>query len=44
MVIAASTLLIVAIVLGRKATINRGMGGMFTFVYLLYLIYLVLRG
>ncbi len=44
MVIASSTLLIVAIVVGRKASIGRFMGGFFILVYLAYLVYLVMRG
>lgn len=44
MVIGSSTLLILAIVLGRKARIGRGMGVLFVFTYLIYLGYLVWRG
>ncbi|WP_421897336.1 calcium/sodium antiporter [Marinoscillum sp.] len=44
MVIASSTLLIVAIVLGRKASIGRLMGGIFVLTYVAYLAYLVMRG
>jgi cation:H+ antiporter len=44
MVIASSTLLIVAIVVGRKASIGRFMGGFFILVYIAYLVYLVMRG
>ncbi|UXX78415.1 calcium/sodium antiporter [Reichenbachiella carrageenanivorans] len=44
MVIGSSTLLILAIVIGRKAKIGRGMGFLFVFTYLLYLSYLVWRG
>lgn len=44
MVIASSTLLILAIVVGRKASVNRFMGGTFILVYITYLAYLVMRG
>ncbi len=44
MVIASSTLLILAIVVGRKASVNRFMGGLFIAVYIVYLAYLVMRG
>ncbi|MBU2887961.1 calcium/sodium antiporter [Gilvimarinus agarilyticus] len=44
MVIASSTLLITAIVIGGKARIGRFMGFVFVLVYLAYLVYLVLRG
>ncbi len=44
MVIASSTLLIVAIVIGRKASIGRVMGTIFVLTYAAYLVYLVMRG
>ncbi|VXD14694.1 calcium/sodium antiporter [Marinoscillum sp. 108] len=44
MVIASSTLLIVAIVIGRKASIGRVMGTIFVLTYAAYLAYLVMRG
>ena len=44
MVIASSTLLILAIVVGRKASIGRTMGAIFIMVYIAYLVYLVMRG
>ncbi|HCX21133.1 MAG: sodium:proton exchanger [Flammeovirgaceae bacterium] len=44
MVIASSTLLILAIVVGRKASIGRVMGTIFILTYISYLTYLVLRG
>lgn len=44
MVIGSSTLLIIAIVIGRKAMIGRAMGTVFILTYLCYLAYLVSRG
>ncbi|MEP2026401.1 MAG: calcium/sodium antiporter [Reichenbachiella sp.] len=44
MVIGSSTLLIVAIVVGRKAKISRLMGAIFILTYICYLAYLVNRG
>ena len=44
MVIASSTLLIVGIVIGRKASIGRPMGMIFVLTYIGYLAYLVMRG
>jgi len=44
MVIASSTLLILAIVIGRKASVGRAMGTVFILTYIAYLIYLVWRG
>ena len=44
MVIASSTLLIMAVVIGKKPIISRWEGGYFVLAYVLYMVYLVMRG
>lgn len=44
MVIASSTLLIMAVVIGKKPVISRWEGGYFVLAYILYMIYLIYRG
>lgn len=44
MVIASSTLLILAVVIGKKPIISRWEGGYFVLAYLAYMVFLIIRG
>jgi len=44
MVIASSTLLIMAVVIGKKPIISRWEGGYFVLAYLAYMVFLIIRG
>ena len=44
MVIVSSTLLIMAVVIGKKPIISRWEGGYFVLAYVLYMVFLVYRG
>lgn len=44
MIIFASTLLIVAVIIGKKPVISRWEGGYFVIIYIAYMVFLVIRG
>jgi len=44
MIILASTMLIMAVIIGRKPVISRWEGGYFLLAYIIYIVFLIYRG